>query len=78
MEKVEKGIYPVEDGNHYGEVLFGYTDMEEAKNAYKEQTGEDLDVENCQEVNVEVIEKGEEFGFSWEAGTGTPSIICIY
>ena len=79
MIKIEKGIYPVEDGSHYGEVLYGYTDIEEAKKDYKELTGEDLDVDNIQELNVEVVEKeGEEFGFSWEnQEKGIPSMICI-
>lgn len=73
-EEFEKGIYPVDDGSHYGEILFGYSDIEEAKKDYKELTGEDLDVENVSYVNVEQV--GE--GFSWEnQDKGIPSIICI-
>ena len=70
----KKGIYPVEDSSHYGEVLYGYSDLEEAKKDYKEQTGEDLNAEIAQFVNVEETENG----FSWvDQDKGIPSIICI-
>lgn len=74
----QKGIYPVDSGSYYGEVLYGYTDIEEAKKHYKEITGEELDVENCSFLNVEMIEEADELKFSWEnQEKGIPSIICI-
>lgn len=78
---LEKGIYPVDSGSSYGEVLYGYTDIEEAKKDYKNETGEELDVENCQHINVMAIEDEKGTRFSWTAedqAEGKPSIICIY
>ncbi len=80
-KKIEKFIYPVEGGSSYGEVLYGYDDIEEAKKDYKEETGEDLDVDNCQFLNVELIEgdENEDIKFSWQDQTkGIPSIVNIY
>lgn len=77
--ELEKGIYPVEDGSHYGEILYRYTDLEEAKRDYKNQTGEELDVENLQTTRVEAVDNGDGFTFSWEKeGVGELSMMCIY
>lgn len=76
---MEKCIYPVEDGCHYGEVLYGYTDLEEAKKDYKELTGEDLDVDNIQHVNVEILGPDDNITLSWaDQEKGVPSMLCIY
>lgn len=80
-QETKKFIYPIDGGCSYGEVLFGYTDIEEAKKDYKELTGEDLDVDNCQFLNVELIEgkEGEEVKLSWKDQTkGVPSIVNMY
>ena len=77
-KRTRKGIYPVDDGSHYGEILYGYTDLEEAKRDYEEETGEELDVENCQFVDVEAFDDRGHLYFSWKGEKGRPSIVNIY
>lgn len=71
---LNKGIYPLEEG----EVLYGYTDIEEAKRDYKELTGEELDVENCQELKVMAFENDNGTYFTWkDQSEGEPSLVLL-
>lgn len=77
--EMENGIYPVEDGCNCGDILYGYTDLEEATRDYKKLTGEELDTENIRFLNVDIIVDGDEYIFSWlDQDKGIPSIINIY
>ena len=35
-DKIKKEIFPIDNGSQYGEILYGYTDIEEAKKDNKE------------------------------------------
>lgn len=62
---IKKEILPFDEGNFCGELLYGYTNITEAKKDYKKQTGEELDKDILQKVRVLKFKKadGEEYFF---------------